>query len=314
MGERMATLGRAGPMMFVVLSTIGGIYLGIFTPAEAAAVGAFMALIYSWWNGSLSLKVLEGVLLDTIKTTAMVFLILIGALVFGPFLALSQLPMRVADMLSGLDLNAYVILAIIMMIFVMLGMFLEGFSMLVLTLPIVIPIVKALGFDLIWFGVLMVIVLELGSDKSTGRNQRLRREGAGAGRAAQQGVPRHCSLRARDGGRYRPSHDLPRNRALPAELDDQIGRAARGGAFFPRIPRRPCYRAAPGGEPFGAQRRWGFFRLGRGRGGTGRRSGFRFHRREAWGFESLRPHQAPKFAASQKLSQRAGPARDGRRI
>ena len=70
--------------------------------------------------------------------------------------------MRVADLLSGLDLNAYVILAIIMLIYVVLGMFLEGFSMLVLTLPIVIPIVKALGFDLIWFGVLMVIVLELG--------------------------------------------------------------------------------------------------------------------------------------------------------
>ena len=105
---------------------------------------------------------LEGVLLDTVKTTAMVFLILIGALVFGPFLALSQLPMRVADILQGLDLNAYVILAIIMLIYVVLGMFLEGFSMLVLTLPIVIPIVQALGFDLIWFGVLIVIVLELG--------------------------------------------------------------------------------------------------------------------------------------------------------
>jgi tripartite ATP-independent transporter DctM subunit len=144
------------------VSTIGGIYLGIFTPAEAAAVGAFMALIYAWWNGSLTFKVLEGVMLDTIKTTSMVFLILIGALVFGPFLALSQLPMRVADILSGLDLNAYVILAIIMLIFIVLGMFLEGFSMLVLTLPIVVPIVNALGFDLIWFGVLMVIVLELG--------------------------------------------------------------------------------------------------------------------------------------------------------
>jgi tripartite ATP-independent transporter DctM subunit len=162
MRERWSTLGRAGPMMFVVVFTIGGIYMGMFTPAEAAAVGAFMALIYAWWNGSLTLKTLESVLLDTIKTTSMVFLILIGALVFGPFLALSQLPMRVADLLSGLDLNAFVILAIIMLIYVALGMFLEGFSMLVLTLSIVIPIVKALGFDLIWFGVLMVIVLELG--------------------------------------------------------------------------------------------------------------------------------------------------------
>ena len=92
----------------------------------------------------------------------MVFLILIGALVFGPFLALSGLPMKIAEALGGLELPRTAILAIIVFIYMILGMFLEGFAMMVLTLPIVIPVIKALGYDLIWFGVVMVIVLEMG--------------------------------------------------------------------------------------------------------------------------------------------------------
>jgi TRAP-type C4-dicarboxylate transport system permease large subunit len=97
-----------------------------------------------------------------VTTTALVFLILIGALVFGPFLALSGLPERIAQTLVGFELPRVVILSMILAIYILLGTFLEGFSMLVLTLPIVIPIVQALGYDLIWFGVIMVIVLEMG--------------------------------------------------------------------------------------------------------------------------------------------------------
>jgi TRAP-type C4-dicarboxylate transport system permease large subunit len=91
-----------------------------------------------------------------------VFLILIGALVFGPFLALSGLPENIAKMLAGLEVPRVVILIIILTVYIVLGTFLEGFSMLVLTLPIVIPIMQTLGYDLIWFGVIMVIVLEMG--------------------------------------------------------------------------------------------------------------------------------------------------------
>lgn len=160
--EKWAALGRAGPMTGVVLVTIGGIYAGMFTPGEAAAVGAFLALVYALWKRSLGGGHFQEVLLDTAKTTSMVFLILIGALVFGPFLALSGLPGKIAEWLAALDMPRYGVLAIIMMIYVVLGMFLEGFAMLVLTLPIVVPIVKALNFDLIWFGVVMVIVLEMG--------------------------------------------------------------------------------------------------------------------------------------------------------
>lgn len=160
--EKFAALGRAGPMTGVVAITIGGIYLGMFTPGEAAAVGAFLALVYAFWRRSLGGGKFEETLLDTVKTTSMVFLILMGALVFGPFLALSGLPGKIAEWLTALDLPRYAILAIIMFIYMILGMFLEGFAMLVLTLPIVIPIIKALNFDLIWFGVIMVVVLEMG--------------------------------------------------------------------------------------------------------------------------------------------------------
>lgn len=160
--EKFAALGRAGPMTGVVAITIGGIYLGMFTPGEAAAVGAFLALIYAFWRRSLGGGKFEESLLDTVKTTSMVFLILMGALVFGPFLALSGLPEKIAGWLTALELPRYGILAIIMVIYMILGMFLEGFAMLVLTLPIVVPIIKALNFDLIWFGVIMVVVLEMG--------------------------------------------------------------------------------------------------------------------------------------------------------
>jgi tripartite ATP-independent transporter DctM subunit len=159
--RRQATM-RAGPMMTVVLVSIGGIYAGIFTVSEAAAVGGFLALCYAVWKRSLGGGNFNRMLVETVSTTAMVFLILIGAQVFGPFLALSGLPEHIAGVVRDLDVPRVVILLIILGVYLVLGCFLEGFSMLVLTLPIVIPIVTALGYDLIWFGVVMVIVLEMG--------------------------------------------------------------------------------------------------------------------------------------------------------
>ncbi|MBM3572027.1 MAG: TRAP transporter large permease [Alphaproteobacteria bacterium] len=160
--ERKRTLGRAGPMMTIVLVSIGGIYVGIFTPSEAAAVGAILALGYALWRRSLGGGNLSRILVETVNTTALVFLILIGALVFGPFLALSGLPEVIAKWLAGLDVHRVIILLIVLSVYIVLGTWMEGFSMLVLTLPIVIPIMQALNYDLIWFGVVMVIVLEMG--------------------------------------------------------------------------------------------------------------------------------------------------------
>ena len=160
--ERGWSLLRASPMLSIVFLSIGGIYVGWFTPSEAAAVGAALTFLYAAFRGRLGMANFKRTLLDTVNATALVFLILIGALVFGPFLALSGLPEKIATTLAGLDLPRVVILIMILAVYILLGTFLEGFSMLVLTLPIVIPIINALGYDLIWFGVIMVIVLEMG--------------------------------------------------------------------------------------------------------------------------------------------------------
>ena len=160
--DRRASVTKALPMMTIVLFSIGGIYLGIFTPVEAASVGAFLAFGYALWRRSLGGGKFTEILIDTVQTTSLVFLILIGALVFGPFLALSGLPEHIAKVLAGLDVPRVVILIIVLSVYIVLGTWMEGFSMLVLTLPIVIPIMQSLGYDLIWFGVVMVIVLEMG--------------------------------------------------------------------------------------------------------------------------------------------------------
>jgi tripartite ATP-independent transporter DctM subunit len=160
--ERGQRLLGAGPMLFIVTVSIGGIYVGAFSPSQAAAVGAALAFGYAIWRRSLGNGHLSKILIETVNTTALVFLILIGALVFGPFLALSGLPEKIAQSLAGLDVPRVVILILILSVYILLGTFLEGFSMLVLTLPIVFPIINALGYDPIWFGVIMVIVLEMG--------------------------------------------------------------------------------------------------------------------------------------------------------
>jgi tripartite ATP-independent transporter DctM subunit len=160
--ERRQSIGKASPMLTIVLVSIGGIYAGIFTPSEAAAVGAFLAFLYALWRRTLTRENFSEILLDTVRTTSLVFLILIGALVFGPFLALSGLPEHIATFFSSLEVPRVVVLIMVLAVYIVLGTFLEGFSMLVLTLPIVIPIMEALNYDLIWFGVVMVIVLEMG--------------------------------------------------------------------------------------------------------------------------------------------------------
>jgi tripartite ATP-independent transporter DctM subunit len=160
--ERLAALSGAGAFLVVVVMTIGGIYAGIFTVNEAAAVGALLTMVHAIIRRRLTLPALADALLQTVRTTAMVFMILIGAHIFTPFLALSRIPMDLAGALTALALPDIAVLAILLVAYVILGMFLEGFAMMVLTVPIVFPIITALGYDPIWFGIFMVIVLEMG--------------------------------------------------------------------------------------------------------------------------------------------------------
>ena len=155
-------MAGAGPIIAVIVLTIGGIYGGFFSPVEAAAVGAGAVILIGVLMRTLTLRALWLAAKDSVVTTATVMLILIAAHLINPFLALSHIPTVVGEFIISLNLSATMVLILILAIYLVLGCFLEGFAMLVLTLPIFFPIIIDLGIDPIWFGVLVVLALEMG--------------------------------------------------------------------------------------------------------------------------------------------------------
>ena len=160
--ERLSALWRAAPILAVVLLTIGGMYTGFFTPVEASSVGAFFTFVVAAWRRSLTPALATTVILQTMNATATVFLIIIGAFVFIPFMSLTELPAQLVTLLTSLPIGDVGVLLVIILAYIILGMFLESMAMLVLTIPVVIPIAIGLDWDLIWFGIIVVIVLEMG--------------------------------------------------------------------------------------------------------------------------------------------------------
>ncbi len=159
--DRLRALLRSYALVGIVFVVIGGIYAGVFTPVEAAAIGSFLTFVLLIVRGKFSLSTLKFCIMETIKTFAFVYLIVIGAFLFNPFLALTQIPAELAYYVGTLNLRPVIVLILIVMGYIILGTFLEGFSMLVLTIPIVFPLILKLGFDPIWFGALLVIILEM---------------------------------------------------------------------------------------------------------------------------------------------------------
>ena len=147
-------------ILFVVV--IGGIFAGIFTANEGAAIGAFGSFLILLFRRKLTLKVLLASLHGTVSTTAMTFLILIGAYVFNIFLAFTQIPQAVARAASAMDVHNYVILIIFLLVFIVLGLVFDSIAMLLLLVPIFYPLILDMGMDPIWFGVLMVMCMECG--------------------------------------------------------------------------------------------------------------------------------------------------------
>jgi tripartite ATP-independent transporter DctM subunit len=160
--QKLKSVVRATGIGTIILITIGGIYTGLFTPVEAAGVGAAFAFFMLVIRKKCNIATLYEVCSETLKTTGMAFFILIGANVFAPFVALSHLPETIITAMTALDFGTYTTLAIILLGYIILGMFIEGLSLLVITLPIVFPLVVGMGFDPIWLGVVMVLVLEMG--------------------------------------------------------------------------------------------------------------------------------------------------------
>jgi len=162
LSEKLTALTGALPILLVIASTIGGIYGGLFSPVEAAGVGAAFVIIYGIVTRSLSLSAFWQAARASVVTTASVMLILIAAHMVNPFLALSHVPTYVGEALIALDIPVLGTLVLMLLVYLVLGCFLEGFAMLVLTLPIFFPVVLQMGIDPIWFGVLVVLTLEMG--------------------------------------------------------------------------------------------------------------------------------------------------------
>jgi tripartite ATP-independent transporter DctM subunit len=161
MKERIYSLKDTWSIFSLFVLVIGGLYTGWFTPTEAAGVGAFGAFAITIIKKRLTWDNLKISLAQTVRTTAMVFLILIGAHVFGYFLTISQIPDQLSILATEWGLSKYAILALIIFAYIIMGCFMEGLALMVLTIPIVYPLVLELGFDPIWFGVIITLVMEM---------------------------------------------------------------------------------------------------------------------------------------------------------
>ena len=160
--ERMKALGEVWSPLLLFLFVIGGLYGGLFIPTEAGAVGAVGALAIGLLRGKLTRAGLLQALLQATRTAAAVFTVLIGALCFGYFLAITETPQHVTQFLAGLGVGPYGVLALILLMYLALGCLMDAMAMIILTVPIVFPVVTSLGFDPIWFGVVIVMTVELG--------------------------------------------------------------------------------------------------------------------------------------------------------
>lgn len=162
-GERLRSTTQAWQVIVLFLVVLGGIYLGLVTPTEAGAIGAVAAffMLLAHRSGRLRNELLES-FRSTAATTVMILFTMIGAGIFSYFLTLIQLPHAIASFVVSSDIPPYAVIALLLLVYIPLGMFLDAFSMMVITLPIMFPTVVQLGFDPIWFGILSVKMCEIG--------------------------------------------------------------------------------------------------------------------------------------------------------
>jgi C4-dicarboxylate transporter DctM subunit len=159
--ERFRSLKGVWGVLLLFVIVMGGIYAGIFTPTEAAGIGATGAFFFVWGTGKLTMKILKTVLISSATTTAMIFTILIGALTFANFVNVAGMPYALSDFVLQWDVAPVFIVLILIMIYVVLGCVLESLSMIMLTVPVFYPVMQTLGYDLIWFGIIVVCVTEI---------------------------------------------------------------------------------------------------------------------------------------------------------
>jgi len=159
--EKIESLKGIGGALGLFILVIGGLYGGIFTPTEAGGIGAFGSFLLMTFRKKLNFKNLIDCLMDTGKVTAMCFLILLGANVFGYFMAVTRIPAELAKFATSLPIHPVLILIFILIVYLFLGCIVDAIAMIVLTIPIFYPAVIELGFNSVWFGVIAVIVMEM---------------------------------------------------------------------------------------------------------------------------------------------------------
>ncbi|MBS0527610.1 MAG: TRAP transporter permease [Proteobacteria bacterium] len=160
--ERLAGLKDVWAPLLLFVLVIGGLYGGVFTPTEAGGVGASGAFLLGVLRRRLDRNKIRASLLQATRTAAAVFTVLIGALLFGYFLTITQVPQKVTEFLTGLGIGTYGVLALIMLMYLVLGCLMDAMAMIILTVPIIFPLITQLGFDPVWFGIIIVMTVELG--------------------------------------------------------------------------------------------------------------------------------------------------------
>ncbi|MDF1716026.1 MAG: TRAP transporter large permease subunit, partial [Antarcticimicrobium sp.] len=160
--EKVSVLRVTLPMLILFGAVTGVLYAGVATPTEASAMGAVAALVLGVVQGRLSLRNAGRALVNAARVSCMIAFIILGAHIFGYFFTLTQTTTAIANWIGGLDVSSYMILLVILVIYLILGCFLDQIAILILTVPVMLPVVVALGFDPIWFGVMVVMVAEVG--------------------------------------------------------------------------------------------------------------------------------------------------------
>ncbi len=150
------------PSLALIVVVLGGIYTGIFTVTEAASVGALGAFLLAWARGRLERGVLNRVMVETAERTSMVYALIIGGSIFAFFIGLTQLPVDATTILNQFNLPGLAVVALALVIYILLGMVMETFAILIITVPVIAPILVGFNYDLIWWGIIMVMVVEIG--------------------------------------------------------------------------------------------------------------------------------------------------------
>jgi tripartite ATP-independent transporter DctM subunit len=160
--EKVTSFRYSWPIVALFLLVIGGIYGGVFTPTEAGGIGAAGALVIGLVKGQLKYRSFIDSLMEGGIMSAMMLALIIGAFIFNQFLAITRIPFLASEFIVSLEINKYIILGLVAVLYLLLGMVFDIYAILILTLPILYPVMIGLGFDPIWYGVLMVRLVEIG--------------------------------------------------------------------------------------------------------------------------------------------------------